>query len=363
MNKKKVADLIGKLLGDKNEIEKRFANVYGKGDFNDKVNLIQKDLRYKYILVAILFLVLLIGSIASNTGATPKVIKNSEGNIKEIFRPLKKEESKKLSIKVTAISPKGTFKKDTVIYVDPKSSNLKNGENEIVKDEPIKSQIDREIMGTIRNINANTRNNRILLPTTLKDGTRLLWSENKEKNFMIFIALALIFIYMIYYSRYEKIKKEEKLTRDSVIICLPEYINKLILLLGAGIVFDSCFKKINNDYKNVFNGEKVYFYEQLIEVENIASETNCTIENAFGNFSKRVQIKELLRVTNIISDSVVKGTELKDKLELEGQALWFARKKNSEEKGRLAETKLTIPLVILLMVLVMITVAPAMMQM
>ena len=47
----------------------------------------------------------------------------------------------------------------------------------------------------------------------------------------------------------------------------------------------------------------------------------------------------------------------------ENELLWFARKQQSEEKGRLAETKLTLPLMILLMVLIMVTVAPAMMEM
>lgn len=37
-------------------------------------------------------------------------------------------------------------------------------------------------------------------------------------------------------------------------------------------------------------------------------------------------------------------------------------KKQSEEKGRAAETKMTFPLVILLLVLVIITVAPAMIE-
>ena len=73
-------------------------------------------------------------------------------------------------------------------------------------------------------------------------------------------------------------------------------------------------------------------------------------------------IRELMRISNIINDNVNKGVELTDKLQAESELLWMNRKKSCEEKGRLAETKLTLPLMIFLMVLIMITVAPALLE-
>jgi len=43
--------------------------------------------------------------------------------------------------------------------------------------------------------------------------------------------------------------------------------------------------------------------------------------------------------------------------------LWEQRKKLAEERGRAAETKMAFPLAILLLVLILITAAPAMLQM
>ncbi len=56
-----------------------------------------------------------------------------------------------------------------------------------------------------------------------------------------------------------------------------------------------------------------------------------------------------------------KGNALSEKLEAEAAMLWQARKKQAESKGRIAETKLTFPLTILLSVLVVITIAPTLM--
>jgi tight adherence protein C len=67
-------------------------------------------------------------------------------------------------------------------------------------------------------------------------------------------------------------------------------------------------------------------------------------------------------MTAVISDNWDKGSVLAEKLEGESNLLWISRKKRAEEKGKLAETKLTFPLVILLIVLIMVTIAPALME-
>ena len=69
-----------------------------------------------------------------------------------------------------------------------------------------------------------------------------------------------------------------------------------------------------------------------------------------------------MRVSNIINDNINKGVELTDKLQAESEILWLNRKKSCEEKGRLAETKMTLPLMLFLMVLIIITVAPALLE-
>ena len=72
--------------------------------------------------------------------------------------------------------------------------------------------------------------------------------------------------------------------------------------------------------------------------------------------------RELMRISNIISDNISKGVELTDKLHNESELLWLARKRSCEERGRLAETKLTFPLTLFLLVLVAVTVCPALLE-
>jgi tight adherence protein C len=70
-----------------------------------------------------------------------------------------------------------------------------------------------------------------------------------------------------------------------------------------------------------------------------------------------------MRFAGVIADNIGKGSALSEKLQTESDLLWNSRKKKAEERGRIAETKLTIPMLLMLLVLVMITIAPAALEM
>ena len=57
------------------------------------------------------------------------------------------------------------------------------------------------------------------------------------------------------------------------------------------------------------------------------------------------------------------GSDMSHKLTSEVKMLWFERKKLAESRGRLAEVKLTMPLLLLLLVLMIVTIGPATMDM
>ena len=105
----------------------------------------------------------------------------------------------------------------------------------------------------------------------------------------------------------------------------------------------------------------------MAEIDHKIRETNSSLEKEFRAFARSSECsgkgsRELMRISNIISDNISKGAELTDKLQSESEALWLSRKSDSEERGRLAETKLTMPLTVFLLVLVVVTVSPALLE-
>ena len=83
---------------------------------------------------------------------------------------------------------------------------------------------------------------------------------------------------------------------------------------------------------------------------------------AFYNFSRFSNVKELTRVAALLMENRDRGTDLWEKLAEHGDALWAERKRSVMEKIRLTESKMSFPLGMLLISLIIITAAPAMMQ-
>ena len=74
-------------------------------------------------------------------------------------------------------------------------------------------------------------------------------------------------------------------------------------------------------------------------------------------------VKELSRLAGILEDSRERGTDLWDKLASEGETIWAERRRRASEKIRLAESKMSFPLGLMMTALIIITAAPAMLQM
>jgi len=70
-----------------------------------------------------------------------------------------------------------------------------------------------------------------------------------------------------------------------------------------------------------------------------------------------------MRFSSILADNIDKGSALADKLEQENRMLWDGRKRRAEKEGRIAETRLIFPMVLQVLVVVIVTVAPAAFEM
>jgi Flp pilus assembly protein TadB len=223
--------------------------------------------------------------------------------------------------------------------------------------------IEAEINKLIKIINRSSEGSELVLPAELPGGARLKWEESRNTGVSIVFLLLPAMAFAVYKNRYAKLKRMEAEARVSIIKELPEFINKMVLLLNAGLVLTSAFDRIIMSAKGGGKEVKSYFYSQLSMAGGRVRETNSSMISEFKEFAVRSGVREMIRISNIITDNADKGSELADKLQSESELLWLTKKKLAEEQGRLAESKLTFPLVLLLLVLIMVTIAPALMEM
>ncbi|MBQ2746872.1 MAG: type II secretion system F family protein [Firmicutes bacterium] len=136
---------------------------------------------------------------------------------------------------------------------------------------------------------------------------------------------------------------------------LPEFTNKLVLLLNAGLVLRSAIEIIAEE-----ESDSILSRELRSITLNMKS-VNSTFEDEFRNLARKTGLRELLRLSNIFTDNIDKGSELVKKLDIEASFMWQMSKKQVEERGRIAESKLTFPMALMLLSLILVTSAPALM--
>ena len=224
--------------------------------------------------------------------------------------------------------------------------------------------VEMELRGIASELNSDKAVKQVKLPDSLASGEKISWEvEDKSgSNGIAIMAVTVLTAFCIYKKRFSVLEQQRRLQRESVMRQLPEFVNRLVLLLNAGLVLTSAFEKsVEESFVEDSKGDD-YFYGKLREIYVLCTTTNASMHVEFRKMAKESGIRELMRVSNIISDNIRKGVELTGKLQAESELLWISRKKSCEEKGRLAETKLTLPLMIFLMVLIIITVAPALME-
>lgn len=250
-----------------------------------------------------------------------------------------------------------------------KTLQLKTGRD--VAEEEYKKNLEQKLQNAVNKMLDDNIGSYLILPGELNDNIKIRWfNGNKEDPVLLFIVFALAGL-IVYFKRYDQINKEIKELEESITRDLPEFMNKLVLLLNAGLVVSSAFKKIAEDHEAAHRGEstlqrsgpKRVLYDEICIIQKKVNQTNISLIKELQEFSQRSGVRGLVRMTAVISDNWNKGSVLAEKLEGESNFLWISRKKGAEEKGKLAEAKLIFPLMILLIVLIMVTIAPALMEM
>ena len=155
-------------------------------------------------------------------------------------------------------------------------------------------------------------------------------------------------------------KRDEELLYD-----YPELVNKVMLLLCAGMTVRGCLERIGKEYAGRLKegGKRRYVYEEVNyscqEMENGMPESEAV--EAFG---KRCGQLCYFRFSSLLSQNIRKGSEgMLKLLETESMDAFEQRKEAVKQRGEKAGTKLLLPMVLMLGIVIAIIIVPAFMTM
>ena len=321
----------------------------------------------KQIAVVVLIGILLIISDLVMSSEQGIAVENSYGQL-YLIRPEADGDNGHLSLKAEIEGENGIYEKKINImlepYVDEKTdkgaAKKKEAEPAMTDEENYEYSL-RTFADTV---NSDRTVRKVSLPAKLETGEKIHWEIEKasRSNSILILIMMVLISAIMYRERFSSLKKIEASNRASVSRQLPGFINRLVLLIEAGMVVNSAFEKAVEESIGDSNTSDDYFYSNLKGIYTAMKTANGSMSIGLRDFARSSGVQELMRVSNIIEDNVNKGTELTGKLRSESDMLWMDRKKKCEEMGRLAETKLTLPLMLFLIVLIVITVAPALLE-
>lgn len=119
--------------------------------------------------------------------------------------------------------------------------------------------------------------------------------------------------------------------------------------------------KIAKDYKEKTTKKRFAYEEISLTAGELMLGTSEVI--AYERFGRRVKLLPYLRFSSLIAQNVKKGSaELLNQLELEAAEAFAERKELAKRMGEEAGTKLLVPMVVMLLLVLAIIMVPAMLS-
>ncbi len=223
------------------------------------------------------------------------------------------------------------------------------------------SSIVNSIDEMLKEIDANGGEDTVKLPQKLDNGVNLKWNIRSDNKSAVMAIMGVVSMFGIYLSRYSTVRKKVRRYRESVVEDFPYIIDKLVLMLNSGLTVFSALLKISED--SAEHGEVSPLTTELSGIGIRVRETNASWLNEWKDFAVRMESGDMLRFISILEDNYKKGGELVGKLEAEGDNMREMRKKTIQQRIRMIDSKMTIPMMLMLIALVIVTVTPSVMQM
>lgn len=224
----------------------------------------------------------------------------------------------------------------------------------------IEENMTAKIEAETKALSANQKGSYLFLPKKTASDIQLKWTAGKANFINLIIISVLATGLFLFFNRYKYAETHVKKKIIAIQQTFPEFVNQFLLLINAGLTPMLALNRIIEQYdvRKRIGREANPLYDALKRINEKVYESNGDFFLEFNEFAKKTGLKELLRFSSVLNETIKTGNDFYEKLERESSLLWNSRKALAEEAGKVAETKLTLPLVILLGVLLMIVITP-----
>lgn len=199
----------------------------------------------------------------------------------------------------------------------------------------------------------------VLLPTKYGE-KEIVWTQQTQKNSFMFLLATPIVCVILLLSKDKDLHKRVEAREEQMKIDYPELVSKLALLLGAGMTVPNAWQRIVTDYskKKLSETKKRYAYEEMLFTAN-EWKNGVFQQDALEGFGRRCRTPCYSKLTTLLTQNVKSGSvNLALLLQQEASMAFEERKHLARRQGEKAGTKLLVPMMLLLGIVMIIIIVP-----
>lgn len=195
-------------------------------------------------------------------------------------------------------------------------------------------------------------------------GHVIVWSKRQKKEQYLMLLLGACAMAGIAIGKKEDARKAQKHREMLLLTEYPQMLSQMALLLGAGMTVSHAWERIALNYENkcAAQGERVKpmpVYEEMCTTYHQMKD-GLGERRAYEQFGERLQLQIYRRFSTLLVQNMRKGTVgLSKLLEKEMQEAFDAQESMTKKRGEELETKLLVPMMLMLGLVIVIIMIPA----
>jgi hypothetical protein len=193
------------------------------------------------------------------------------------------------------------------------------------------------------------------------EGITLFWKEKTEDNSFLILLMSVIAAISIFAMGDKDLSKKVEDRRKQMTLEYPGFVSRLVLYMGSGMSVRAILMKFSKEYKEHIRegGKKSFLYEEITkscrELESGVPEINV-----YERLGIRCGSQQYARLVTLLSQNLKKGnSEMLTLLREESDKATLERMSYARKLGEEAGTKLLVPMVMMLLIVMVVIMVPA----
>lgn len=195
-----------------------------------------------------------------------------------------------------------------------------------------------------------------VLPANTEEGS-LHWYRGEQHLLAKIILVGGICIFFVLYEERQKLKRQLEERKRQLKMDYSQIVNQIAILTGAGMPVFRAWERIVKDYERK-KGDERYAYEEMCLTYSKIKEGEGEI-SAYEKFGENCGLREYRRLVLLLNRNIRQGAAgMGALLEREAAESFEERKALARARGEEAGTRLLLPMMIYLMLVVLLVVLP-----